>query len=281
MLPYNNSYLRKLSTDKISRNLFNPLDRKGLDTIILLLPILILVTVLFLIVFSVFAELAKSGFTSPSKRFFNAVLVSITSATLASSTALLAALPYAYMLSRKLRGLDRLLETLGTFFLGFPPIGVGMAILVFLSGNPIGKWIEGYIGVLFSFKGLVVAQFFVVFPIVLKLLREVIDMVPREYEDILSLYGVPRYVIFARVIVPLARNGIIASWIVGWLRSLGEFGASVMVAGLAAGRTETLTIYLYNLMASYNIREAVFVLAFIAILVMAFSIFITHFLTRK
>ena len=276
MLPYKRAFLHIAKTKKT----FAPSMGTRIDTYILLIPVFFLVATLFLMIISLFLALDAKVNLFHEKRFFNAVVVSVASATLASSIALLTALPYAYLLSRRLRNLDRLLETLGIFFLGFPPIGVGMVILVFLTENPIGRWFEEYIGILFTFKGLVVAQFFVVFPIVLKLVKEVIDMVPRDHEDILSLYGVPRHVIFFRVTIPLVKNGIIASWVVGWLRSVGEFGASIVVAGLAAGESETLTIYLYNLLASYNMDGAVFLLAFFTVLVMAFS-FLVSYLFRK
>ncbi len=276
MLPYKRAFLHIAKTKKT----FAPSMGTHIDTYILLIPVFFLVATLFLMIISLFLALDAKVNLFHEKRFFNAVVVSVASATLASSIALLTALPYAYLLSRRLRNLDRLLETLGIFFLGFPPIGVGMVILVFLTENPIGRWFEEYIGILFTFKGLVVAQFFVVFPIVLKLVKEVIDMVPRDHEDILSLYGVPRHVIFFRVTIPLVKNGIIASWVVGWLRSVGEFGASIVVAGLAAGESETLTIYLYNLLASYNMDGAVFLLAFFTVLVMAFS-FLVSYLFRK
>lgn len=276
MLPYKRAFPHIAKTKKT----FLPYIGTRIDKYILLIPVFFLVTTLFLMIMSLFLALDAKGILLHEKRFFNAVVVSVTSATLASSIALFTALPYAYLLSRRLRNLDRLLETLGIFFLGFPPIGVGMVILVFLTENPFGRWLEEYIGILFTFKGLVVAQFFVVFPIVLKLVKEVIDIVPRDHEDILSLYGVPRHVIFFRVTIPLAKNGIMASWVVGWLRSVGEFGASIVVAGLAAGESETLTIYLYNLLASYNMDGAVFLLAFFTLMVMAFSILVTYLFRR-
>ncbi|MCX8032603.1 MAG: ABC transporter permease [Thermoleophilia bacterium] len=192
-----------------------------------------------------------------SKRVLFSVQLSLVAATAATGLALALAIPAAYALSRHdFRGresVDAILE----FPVIVSPAALGAIILIFFS-NPIGTWIQEHtIQFVFAFAGIVLAQFVAVLGIAVRFLKSAFDQVPPRYEMVARTLGASPLRAFLTVSLPLARRGLLASGVLTWAKALGEFGATIMVAGTMAMRTETLPIAIYMRLASADIKGTV------------------------
>lgn len=192
-----------------------------------------------------------------SERTLFSVRLSLTAATLAACLALAQALPAAYALSRyRFRGRE-LVDTLLEFPIIVSPAALGAMLLIFFN-NPLGEWIqENAVRFVFGFAGVVLAQFVTVLGLAVRLLKTSFDEVPVEIETVARTLGAtPRHA-FLTVTLPLARRGLVAAFILVWAKALGEFGATIMVAGTMARRTETLPVAIYLRLASADIEGTV------------------------
>jgi molybdate transport system permease protein len=195
--------------------------------------------------------------TLSSARTLFSVRLSLVAATVAALFAILLAIPAAYALSRyRFRGRE-FVDTLLEFPIIVSPAALGAILLIFFS-NPFGEWIQAHgIRFVFTFAGIVLAQFVTILGIATRLLKTSFDEVPSELETVArSLGATPRHAFFT-VTLPLARRGLLAAFILTWAKALGEFGATIMVAGTMAMRTETLPIAIYMRLASADIEGTV------------------------
>lgn len=192
-----------------------------------------------------------------SERVRFAVGLSLAAATSAATLALLPAVPAAYALSRyRFRGRE-LVETVLEFPLVVSPAALGAMLLIFFN-NPLGEWIQEHaVRFVFSFAGIVLAQFVTVLGVATRVLKTSFDEVPVELETVARTLGAtPRYAWFT-VTLPLARRGLIAAFLLAWAKALGEFGATIMVAGAMAMRTETLPVAIFLRLAGADIEGTV------------------------
>lgn len=142
-------------------------------------------------------------------------------------------------------GLDSLLS----LPLVLPPTVLGYYLLVLLGQNSLlGQWLWQTWGIrlVFSVPGAVIAASVVVFPLVFKSARTAFEQVPQPLEQTARTLGLTTAAVFWRVSLPLAWPGILAGLLLGFARALGEFGATLMVAGSIPGHTQTLSIALYE-----------------------------------
>ncbi len=192
-----------------------------------------------------------------SARTLFSIKLSLLGATAAAVLALLLAAPAAYALSRyRFRGRE-LADTILELPVVVSPAALGAMVLIFFN-NPVGAWIqENAMRFVFSFAGIVLAQFVTVLGVAVRLLKTSFDEVPVELETIARTLGAtPRYAWFT-VTLPLARRGVIAAFILAWAKALGEFGATIMVAGTMAMRTETLPVAIFMRLARADIEGTV------------------------
>ncbi len=192
-----------------------------------------------------------------SERTFFSLRLTLMAATLASSLALLVAVPAAYALSRyRFRGRE-LVETLLEFPIIVSPAALGAMLLIFFN-NPVGEWIQAHwLHFVFTFAGIVLAQFITILGIAVRLLKTAFDEVPVALETVArSLGASPGHVLFT-LSIPMARRGLIAAFILAWAKAAGEFGATIMVAGTMAMRTETLPVAIFMRLASADIEGTV------------------------
>lgn len=192
-----------------------------------------------------------------SERTLFSVQLSLMSATVATLLALLLAIPAAYALSRFNFYGKEAVETVLEFPIIVSPAALGAIILIFFN-NPLGEWLQtNVIYFVFTFAGIVLAQFVTMLGLAVRMLKTAFDEVPLELETVArTLGGSPRHVFFT-VTLPLARNGLIAAFILTWAKGLGEFGATLMVAGSMAMRTETLPIAIYMRLSTADIEGTV------------------------
>ncbi|MCL4686463.1 ABC transporter permease [Myxococcota bacterium] len=192
-----------------------------------------------------------------SERTFFSVRLSLLAATVAASLALLLAIPAAYALSRyRFRGRE-LVDTLLEFPIIVSPAALGAMLLIFFN-NPLGEWLQDHLlRFVFAFAGIVLAQFLTILGVSVRLLKTSFDEVPGELETVARTLGAtPRHAFFT-IALPLVRRGLIAAFILAWAKALGEFGATIMVAGTMALRTETLPVAIFMRLASADIEGTV------------------------
>jgi molybdate transport system permease protein len=142
-----------------------------------------------------------------------------------------------------------LIDAMLTLPMVMPPTVLGYYLLVLLgSQGPIGAWLLQTFGVrlIFTWQAAVIAASVVAFPLVFKAARAAFENVDLQLEDAARTLGLSDAAVFFRVTLPLAWRGILAGVLLAFARALGEFGATLMVAGSIAGKTQTLSIAVYE-----------------------------------
>ncbi|CAB3814527.1 molybdate ABC transporter permease subunit [Achromobacter sp. CF-sbj1-Ac2-l] len=154
----------------------------------------------------------------------------------------------AYGLSRwRCPGRD-LLDAVLTLPLVLPPTVLGYYLLVLLGRRGVlGEKLAALgIELVFTWQGAVIAASVVAFPLVFKSARAAFEDVDPQLESAARVLGVREAGVFFRVTLPLAARGIVAGVLLAFARALGEFGATLMIAGNLPGRTQTLSVAIYE-----------------------------------
>ncbi|UWE18664.1 molybdate ABC transporter permease subunit [Herbaspirillum huttiense] len=176
------------------------------------------------------------------------LLLSLKVAGLATLLNLVLGVAAAYGLSRWRSPLRDFIDSILTLPLVLPPTVLGYYLLVlFGRRGAFGAWLESLgIQLVFTWQGAVLASTVVAFPLVLKAARAAFESVDHQLEDAARVLGVSEAGVFFRVSLPLATRGIMAGVLLAFARALGEFGATLMVAGNLPGRTQTLSVAIYE-----------------------------------
>ncbi|WP_348756212.1 molybdate ABC transporter permease subunit [uncultured Aquincola sp.] len=142
-----------------------------------------------------------------------------------------------------------LLDAALTLPMVMPPTVLGYYLLVLIgTQGPLGGWLLQHFGIrlIFSWQAAVIAAAVVSFPLVFKAARAAFETVDPQLEDAARSLGLREAAVFFRVTLPLAWRGILAGLLLAFARALGEFGATLMVAGSIPGKTQTLSIAVYE-----------------------------------
>ena len=142
-----------------------------------------------------------------------------------------------------------LLDAMLTLPLVLPPTVLGYYLLVVIGKRGwLGAWLQERFGVnlIFTWQGAVIAATLVAFPLILRSARTAFEAVDPQLEQAARVLGLGEWAVFFRVTVPMAWPGILAGTLLVFARSLGEFGATLMVAGSIPGRTQTLSIAVFE-----------------------------------
>lgn len=170
-------------------------------------------------------------------------------ATLATLAAFVAGVGSGYAVARLRFPGRETLDAVLTLPMVLPPTVLGYYLLVLVGRNgPIGAWLESSFGVtlIFTWQGAVIAAAVVCFPLVFKAARAAFEGVERDLENAARTVGMPEPLVFLRVTLPLAWRGILAGTLLAYARAMGEFGATLMIAGNIPGRTQTLSLAVYD-----------------------------------
>ncbi len=132
--------------------------------------------------------------------------------------------------------------------LAIPTVVTGFALLLLYGPmGAAGRFLGARnIQVMFSFPGLLLGHVFVTFPFMVRAVGAVLESVPRSGEDAARTLGAREGQVFFLVTLPAIREGLVAGSFLTFSRSLGEFGASIMVSGNLVGRTQTAPLYIYS-----------------------------------
>ncbi len=204
--------------------------------------------------------------TPDFERIFFAIRLSLLTATLSSVTALVVGTPVAYFLSRhKFRG-HKIIDTLLDLPVFLSPVALGAMLLLFFN-TPAGRQIENITGeIVFNVRGIIIAQFFVIIGLGVRLLKNTFEHIDEEYEQMSRVLGANKIQTFYRVVLPLAKKGIISTLLLTWARAIGEFGATITLAGATPFKTTTLPVGIFLGFQAADIHRAtIFILILIGI----------------
>lgn len=200
--------------------------------------------------------------------------LSLRVAAASTAIALAAGLWIAYLLAnREFRGKEAL-DAAVTLPLVLPPTVLGYYLLVLVGrASPIGRLWEAAFGspLVFTWKAAVLAALLHSFPLLVKSARAAFESVDRSYERAARTLGASEWRLFWRVTAPLVHRQIFAAGALAFARSLGDFGATLMVAGDIPGRTQTMAIAIYDAVESDNgalARVLVLVISAIALAIL-------------
>ncbi|MBW1645687.1 MAG: ABC transporter permease subunit [Deltaproteobacteria bacterium] len=231
------------------------------------------------------AAMAREFISSPSLRPLDpkeiafAVRLSLLTATCAATLAILLAIPIAYYLTRFNHRGRHLIDTLLDLPLVLSPIALGAMILIFFHTG-LGQLVAaGLGGVVFNVRGIVIAQFFVIIGLGIRQVKLAFEGVDPELENIARTLGCSQFQTFRRVALPLARRGLWSALLLVWARAIGEFGATLTLAGATPMKTETIPTAIYLSFATADLRGAI-ALIFILLLLSLSVLYATRKLNR-
>lgn len=162
---------------------------------------------------------------------------------------LLAGVGLGYLLGRQGTPLRGLLELVAMLPLVFPPVAIGFGLIVLLGRrSPLGQLLEGLFGtgLVFSFPGLVLAAVVAGLPLMVRPVQAAVQSQARRLMELSAVLGKGEAETFVRVVLPSIRRSILAGLVLSAGRALGEVGISLMLGGNILGRTNTLSLEVYN-----------------------------------
>ncbi|MFI2855824.1 molybdate ABC transporter permease subunit [Paenibacillus sp. JSM ZJ436] len=192
--------------------------------------------------------------------FWSPVLLSLRIALLSSIAVLLLGLAAAWMMTRRpvIRG-RVIIETVFMLPLVLPPTVVGFILLKLLGRKSwMGQWIETLFSspIIFTWWAGVIASVVVAFPLVYQTMKVGFRSVDHHLEEAGRSIGASEWQVFRHITLPLVLPSLISAWILGFARSLGEFGATLMIAGNIPGQTQTVPTAIYVAVDTGNMPMA-------------------------
>lgn len=163
-----------------------------------------------------------------------------------------------------------------------PPSAIGYIILITLGKNSfIGVILEKYfnIRIIFTIQACIIASVIVTLPLMYQSIKTSIFAIDQDIINASKLDGASDFKIFTKIILPLCKNGIYSGILLSFARSLGEFGATILVAGNIPGKTQTLPMAMYNAIEANQTKTTIIIL-FVILSISIFLIIIYHNLNK-
>lgn len=178
---------------------------------------------------------------------YQAIALSLSTATLATLTSILLGTPVAYLMARRSFRFKRALDTLIDLPTVLPPAVAGVALLMaFGRRGIVGNYLEDIgLNIAFTQTAVVLAQTFISAPLYIKSAMVGFAAVERELEQAAALDGASAWGVFRHITLPLSWMALLSGAVVAWARALGEFGATIIFAGNFPGRTQTMPLAIY------------------------------------
>lgn len=215
---------------------------------------------------------------------WNAIRLSLQVASVAVLGSLPLGVAIGWLLARQRFFGKAVVETVVNLPLVLPPVVTGYLLLVlFGRQGMLGKYLENWLGLrlVFDWKGAALAAAVVSFPLMVRAIRIAFASVDRRFEQAARTLGAGPLDAFFTISLPLARHGVIAGCVLAFARSLGEFGATIMIAGSIPDETRTIPLYIFNELQTpggigYSLRIVVF-----SIVIAAAALFVGEWLDRR
>lgn len=224
--------------------------------------IILIIGIMFLFVFSALANIIWKGLAGllaslASAEIQFAIRLSLFTSVTSTLICIFFALPIAYGLERFRIPGHKLISVVLEIPLSLPPLVSGVALLLLFGTTGFGAALsERGLRFIFSVNGIILAQFFIIAPYMIRILKSTIADINPRLEFVARTLGCSQWQAFSRITLPLAKNGIIAGLVISWARAIGEFGCALMVAGATRMVTETLPVALYLNMSVGNLEMA-------------------------
>jgi molybdate transport system permease protein len=156
-----------------------------------------------------------------------------------------------------------LLETLLALPLVMPPVATGLILLTLCAPRgPVGRLLQAAgIEIVFTWKAVVLAMAVMGLPLFVRTVRAGIEQVDRRYEAVAATLGAPPLRVFFTITLPLALPSVLAGTMLGFARAIGEFGATIVIAGSIPGATRTLAVAIYSFTETGRDRDAAILIA--------------------
>lgn len=183
-----------------------------------------------------------------------ALWLSLKVAICATGINLVLCIVVAAVLHRYKNKFTDLIDTILTLPMVLPPTVLGYYLLVcFGQESSLGRLLESIgIQLIFTIKGAILAAAFVTFPLVLKPIQAAFDQIPQVLKDASKVIGLKSWQTLLVVIIPLSWESVLAGLLLGFARGLGEFGATLMIAGSIPGKTQTISISIWEAVQAGN-----------------------------
>ncbi len=205
-----------------------------------------------------------------------------------ASVAVLVSLPFAlalsYLLARRRFPFAFAVENLVQLPLVLPPVVTGLLLLFALGPrSPVGAALASLLGtdIVFTWLAAVLAAAVVSFPILVQTMRIVFEQVDPVWEEACLVYGGGRWAVFRHVIMPLTARGVAGAVVLGFARAVGEFGATIVVAGNIAGETRTIPLAIFSEINRAGGDAAALRLVVVAVVISVLSLAGYALLTRR
>ncbi len=209
-----------------------------------------------------------------SEEMIYSLKLSLITSSVSTLLVVLLGVPVGYALSRFEFPGKSVVKSILDLPMAFPELVLGLALLLLFGETTFGKVLESVgIKVVFTKLGIVVAQFFTAFPYVTRVIYTTFEGINPRYELVARSLGYSEFETFRKVTLPMAKDGLLASMIISFARSMGAFGAVLILAGGSYMNTEILPVTLYLNLSYGNIGMAItsgivlVVVSFLAILV--------------
>ena len=189
----------------------------------------------------------------------------------------------AWLLARRNWVGKSLLETMVALPLVIPPVATGLVLLkLFGRRGLLGAFFENLLGleIVFTWLGVVLATSVMSFPLLVRTARAAFEDVDPRLEQVARTLGAGNARVFLTITLPLARSGLVAGALLAFARALGEFGATIMVAGYIPGKTATLSLSIYHLVQLGRDTEA-FGLLIVSVAIAFGSVWLSEWFLRR
>ena len=175
-----------------------------------------------------------------------------------------------------------LLETVVSLPLVMPPVATGLILLLlFAPRGPIGRVLDrAGMQVVFTWKAVVLAMTIMGLPLLVRAVRGGIEQVDSRYEQVAATLGAKPFRVFLTITLPLALPSVLAGAVLGFARAIGEFGATIMIAGSIPGATRTLAVGIYTYAETGRDREAAALLIISAAIAFG-ALWLSNYLAAK
>ncbi|WP_026167053.1 molybdate ABC transporter permease subunit [Novosphingobium nitrogenifigens] len=204
-----------------------------------------------------------------------------------SAVAILGVLPFAFAVAWVLaRGRFVgwiVLDALVHLPLVLPPVVMGwLLLLVFGGQGVVGRWLQEWgISVMFRWTGAALASAIMAFPLMVRAMRLSIAAVDRRFESAARTLGASRLRVFFGITLPMVMPGILAGLVLGFARSLGEFGATITFVSNIPGETQTLPLAIYAALQLPGAEDTVTRLAVVSVVLSLVALALSEILARR
>jgi molybdate transport system permease protein len=215
---------------------------------------------------------------------FTALWLTLKVAFFATALALILGVAAGFAIARTRLPGRRLVEAILTLPMVLPPTVLGYYLIVTFGRNSaFGGWLHQTFGIslIFTWQGAVIAAATVAFPLVFTSARAAFEGVESNFEKAARVLGASELKVFVRVTLPLALRGIAAGTLLAFARAMGEFGATLMIAGNIPGKTQTLSMAIYDAVQAGNDTLANVLVVVISVMCVVILVVSGHLLNRN